>query len=334
MKRLFLAVIALALIGLFIAIGSYYYAYQQINQPMLLESEELFEVKQGQTVRQVAKSFERQGWVNSHFWLKLYTKFNSSLSQVKEGVYLIKPQQSLYQALEMIVANQEHQFSVTFIEGSTYAQWLKVLANAEYLEHTLTNQESTLVLTRLNIEAEHPEGLFFPDTYAYTAGTKDIEILKRAFDKMDSYLQQAWRERADLLPYETPYHALIMASIIEKETGQRSEQPLIASVFVNRLYKKMRLQTDPTVIYGLGDSYQGDITRAHLKQKIRYNTYRINGLPPTPIAMPGKSAIDAALHPESSDYYYFVSKGNGWHQFSKTLKEHNKAVAKYQLGQE
>lgn len=322
---------------LFLVIASYLslvkYAEYQVNQPLNLSQDTLFEVKKGQSVRSLGKQFEKSGWISQRFWLKAHVKFNPDIAHVKEGVYLIKSHQTLLSVINDFVIGKEHQFSITFIEGSRFDDWLKQLANAQYIEHTLPTTFTQSINELLTIDEEHPEGLLFPDTYAYTAGTKDIDILRRAQARMNAFISSAWLKRAENLPYETPYQALIMASIIEKETGQREEQPIISSVFFNRLHKKMRLQTDPTVIYGIGDAYDGDITRAHLKQKTRYNTYRINGLPPTPIAMPGKSAIEATLQPAETDYLYFVSRGNGWHQFSETLKQHNKAVAKYQLGQ-
>ena len=224
---------------------------------------------------------------------------------------------------------KEHQFEITFVEGTTFKQWLSLLAAKPYIKHNLANMSASQIAKLLNIKQTNPEGLFFPDTYAYTAGTDELTLLRRAYKKMHNLLENMWQNRATDLPFNDPYQALIIASIIEKETSKVEEQPQIAAVFINRLSKKMRLQTDPTVIYGLGDSYNGDITRKHLKEKTPYNTYRIKGLPPTPIAMPGISALRASMHPAQSDYLYFVSEGNGYHVFSTTLKAHNEAVNRF-----
>lgn len=333
MKKLFWLLPILAGLLIMAVIALYSYSHHQMTRPLKLEQAELFEVKSGFSLGTIGRQFVKNDWLDTRFWLRFYSKFHPELGQIKEGVYLIEPKTSLHDAIKLIVSGNEHQFKITFIEGSKFSEWLTALASAPYLKQTLPKLSHDQIAQKLQIDSEAIEGWLFPETYAYTAGMTDIDLLKIAHQKMDSVLNQLWTERQGDLPYDTPYQVLIMASIIEKETGQLAEQPTIAAVFVNRLRKKMRLQTDPTVIYGLGERYDGNITKAHLRQKTRYNTYRINGLPPTPIAMPGRSAIEAALNPDGSDYLYFVSKGNGWHQFSKTLAQHNKAVAKYQLGQ-
>ena len=199
------------------------------------------------------------------------------------------------------------------------------------IRHTLEGKSNTEIMTALGYPDQHPEGLFFPDTYAFPKGTSDIEFLQRAYKMMQTQLQKEWDNRAPDLPITSSYEALILASIIEKETGAAHERPLIASVFTQRLRKKMRLQTDPTVIYGLGESFDGNIRYRDLKKDTPYNTYLRRGLTPTPIALPGLDAIRAAVHPADSEALYFVSKGDGTHYFSNTLEEHNKAVSKYQL---
>lgn len=314
----------------------FHWGSQEINQPLSIEEPTLYTVKKGASVSSITLDLVERGWLENRFWLRNYTRFRAELKNIKAGTYMVTPDLSGLGLIQLLNTGREHQFQITFIEGTTFKQWLEQLAQQASLIHDVSSldgmaQQAALISLPKQLKKTHLEGLFFPDTYAFTYGTKESTILKRAAKRMDKVLTESWNNRVQNLPYKTPYEALIMASIIEKETGRLEEQPVIASVFVNRLNKKMRLQTDPTVIYGLGDAYQGDITFAHLRQKTAYNTYRIDGLPPTPIAMPGQSAIVNSLHPEHTDYLYFVSKGNGEHQFSTNLKDHNKAVKDYQL---
>lgn len=302
-----------------------------LQQPLSIEQAELIEIKAGMSVSHLSQVFVDNGWLPTRFWLRNYVRYNQSLTQLKAGTYQLLPNTPLMDVMQQLTDGEEHQFTLTFIEGTTIKEWLQQLSAAPNIKHLLTSADLNQVSQQLALAYDHPEGLFFPDTYAYTANTSDLELLKRANQRLEQHLQQAWEKRQTNLPYKNPYEALIMASIIEKETGVLGEQKIIASVFVNRLRKKMRLQTDPTVIYGLGERYKGDITYQHLREKTAYNTYRINGLPPTPIAMPGLKAIEAALNPAETNYFYFVSNGEGKHIFSTNLADHNKAVRLYQL---
>ncbi|WP_211185280.1 endolytic transglycosylase MltG [Thalassotalea algicola] len=325
----------LAILMLFIAL-SILFGWQQMNsalqQPLNLKNERLLTITAGTTMHKFSKELVNDGYIDSRFWLRNYARLFPGKVALKVGTYQLLPGDSLLQVIEKVTRGKEHQLQITFVEGSTLKEWLSQLRNNKYILKSAATESPSALSKALSTEYKHLEGWFFPETYAFTPETQDIDIVKRAYQKMQRELAALWQNRASDLPYSNSYEALIMASIIEKETAVIEEQPRIAAVFVNRLNKKMRLQTDPTVIYGLGDRYKGDITRKHLREKTAYNTYRINGLPPTPIAMPGLKAIKAALNPEQSDYLYFVSKGNGTHYFSKSLAEHNQAVRKYQLG--
>lgn len=322
--------ILLILLALLSAAATLAYQFDKaLTTPLAIAQDNFLTVSSGSSISSFAKQLEQKQWVTTRFWLRNYGRLFPQKANIKAGTYLIKKDSTLAQLLVQLVEGKEHQFSVTFIEGTRFKDALVILAEHPQIKQSVNGKPVSEIAAKLGIDTANPEGWLFPDTYAFTADTLDLTLLKRAYANMQSQLNTAWEARAKDLPYKTPYQALIMASIIEKETSYIAEQPVISAVFVNRLRKRMRLQTDPTVIYGLGERYQGDITRAHLREKTAYNTYRINGLPPTPIAMAGLSALKATLHPATSDYFYFVSGGNGKHVFSKTLAEHNRAVRDY-----
>ncbi|MEQ1976103.1 endolytic transglycosylase MltG [Xenorhabdus sp. SGI240] len=257
-------------------------------------------------------------------------RFKPELAKFKAGTYRLQKGMSLKSVLQLFASGKETQFTIRFVEGSRLSDWSKILQNAPYLKHEIENKTPNELLDTLGMkEGESLEGWFYPDTYLYTAGTSDLALLKRAHNKMKTVVGQEWENREKNLPYKSAYEMLIMASIIEKETAIESERTKVASVFVNRLRLKMKLQTDPTVIYGLGDKYTGTIFRSNLNTFTPYNTYMIDGLPPTPIAMPGLASTKAAAHPAVTEYLYFVANGDGGHTFTTNLVAHNKAVSLY-----
>ena len=253
-------------------------------------------------------------------------------SDLKAGIYIIKNGTTPLVLLDQITSGTTGQAGVTFIEGWTFAQMRQALNENDSVKHMTMSETDAQILKEIGAKETNPEGLFFPDTYFFTPNTSDREILKRAYLTMQNKMDKAWLEKSEGLPYQSAYQALIMASIVEKETGRASERPQIAGVFINRLKVGMRLQTDPTVIYGLGERFDGNLRKQDLLTDTAYNTYTRDGLPPTPIAMPGLGAIHAALHPAPTKALYFVGKGDGSHAFSATLTEHNNAVIRYQLG--
>lgn len=288
-------------------------------------------IERGTNYSQVLAKMGEDGLVANLWLAKLYLKL-SQAKTLQTGTYLFKEPTSLAQLLSQLAKGEGLMtIKLTVIEGTTFKQLLAQLAARNDVKQTLSNQNQQQILQSLAIDMPHPEGLFAPDTYVFPLDESDSKILKRLYQQQQKILQQAWQTRADNLPYKNPYEALIMASIVEKETGAAAERPQIAGVFVKRLQLGMRLQTDPTVIYGMGDSYNGNIRKSDLLTYTPYNTYKINGLPPTPIALPSKAAIYAALNPVVNDNVYFVAKGDGsgTHTFSATLAQHNQAVAEY-----
>jgi len=290
-----------------------------------------FTIEPGSNLTAVAYKLQRLNILEHPRYLLWSARWQDKANQIKAGEYIIEPGTTVAALLEKITRGDVIQYPLAIIEGWTFRQLLQYLAGLDALKHTLDGLPQEEVMVRIGKAGEHPEGRFFPDTYYYTRGMSDIKVLHRAYQAMEQFLSQAWQERDTGLPYQSAYEALTMASIIEKETAAPEERGQIAGVFVRRLQKRMRLQTDPTVIYGIGEHFDGNLRRRDLKTDTPYNTYRRHGLPPTPIALPGADSIMAALHPEDGDTLYFVARGDGSHYFSATIAEHNRAVRKYQL---
>lgn len=282
-------------------------------------------------LKSIAQQLVDQEVIKSKWPFILLAKVLNKETYLQAGEYTLNKNVTPYQLILSLNHGKATQGSVTFIEGKTFKQMRERLARNKAIKSTIVGLSDQAVMGLIGANESHPEGLFFPDTFYFDRETQDVVILKRSYAMMQTKLKQAWDNRMPGLPYKNSYEALIMASIIEKETGKASERKTIAGVFLNRLRIGMRLQTDPTVIYGMGDGFDGNIRRKDLLTDTPYNTYTRAGLPPTPIAMPGLAAIEAALHPDKTKALYFVGKGDGSHAFSNTLAEHNRAVVKYQL---
>jgi UPF0755 protein len=303
-----------------------------LSSPMALPEEGVvIEVQPGSNLTRIANDLSQQNIINKPSYLRWYARWQEGADKIHTGEYKIEPGTSPREFLAMLIAGKVLQYSITIVEGWTFKQMMQAINENPSLSHELAGLSDEEIMTKLGYKGQHPEGRFLPDTYAFPRGMSDIAFLNRAYQAMEDYLAQRWPDRDVGIPVKSPYEVLILASIVEKETGLASERKAIAGVFSRRLQKRMRLQTDPTVIYGMGDSYKGNIRKRDLLEDTPYNTYRIFGLPPTPIAMPGRDAIDAVLHPAEGNELYFVSKGDGSHHFSATLEEHNEAVIKYQL---
>ena len=301
------------------------------NTPINLNQAQVFVVVPGASLSKIAHTMQAKGLIDQPRYLTLLGRWFGHAEKLKVGEFLLSPGMTPMQVLDKIVAGEVLQYSLTVVEGWNFAQMMQAIHGHKKLKHTLKGLSPAQIMQQLGKPGEHPEGRFLPETYLFTAGMTDLDFLKRAYEAMAQALQQAWQQRDEGLPYQSPYEALIMASIIEKETAVPAERAQIAGVFVRRLERRMRLQTDPTVIYGMGERYDGNIRRRDLRRDTAYNTYTRHGLTPTPIALPGVDAIYAALHPAKGDSLYFVAKGDGSHYFSASLKEHINAVRKYQL---
>ncbi|WP_256658114.1 endolytic transglycosylase MltG [Pseudomonas sp. D(2018)] len=329
-KFLLMLEAGLLLAGLLVAFAG----WQQrvtLEQPLNISAERMLDVAAGATPGGLLNRLEEEGVLNNAFWLRQYWRFNLANASLHSGEYRLTPGMQAGDLLGLWQRGEVVQYSLTLVEGWNFRQVRAALAKQAKLEQTLANVSDAELMARLGRPGEYPEGRFFPDTYRYVRGMRDIDLLKQARDRLDQVLAEEWGKRADRLPYSDAYQALIMASLVEKETGVPAERGQIAGVFVRRLNTGMLLQTDPTVIYGLGERYNGNLTRDHLREPTPYNTYVISGLPPTPIALAGREAIHAALHPAAGKSLYFVARGDGSHVFSETLGEHNQAVRDFQL---
>ena len=301
------------------------------NYPVKIESPgEFFTVNRGDSVSFISSKLTAQGMLPHSGILKIYTKLLGVEKFIQDGEYLLTPQIRLSELVKKMTNGDRHQYKVTFVEGWSLEQVLEELRSRSTIDHQIENYESGQIAKLLGLNIDSAEGMLFPDTYFYTRNTSDLEILKRANSKLNEVLDNSWEKRAVGLPFKSSYEALILASIIEKESSLNTERNLISSVFMQRINLGMRLQSDPTVIYGMGRRYEGNLTRENLSEVTAYNTYRIDGLPPTPISLAGKSSIEASLNPSDSTFLYFVSRGDGTHYFSETLSEHNNAVNLYQ----
>ncbi|KHN50641.1 endolytic transglycosylase MltG [Pectobacterium fontis] len=300
------------------------------GSPLAIEKETIFTLPAGTGREGLETLLLDQKIITDGAFFPWLLRIEPELAKFKAGTYRFTAGMTVREMLALLSSGKEAQFSIRFVEGSRLKEWLATLQQAPYIKHVLGDKTEQDIATQLKInDKTNPEGWFYPDTYSYTAGTSDSTLLQRAHQRMKKTVDEVWKGREEGLPYKTPDELLTMASIIEKETAIAEERTQVASVFVNRLRLGMRLQTDPTVIYGMGDDYKGVITRKALDTPTPYNTYVIPGLPPTPIAMPGKASLDAAAHPAKTSYLYFVADGKGGHSFTTNLEDHNRAVRVY-----
>ena len=319
-----------ALFALSVSIG--YFVYINALSKPLENREQTLVVPKGVGISWLANHLENKGIIDNKYVFRVYTWINKRDISIKAGEYTLVDIDSIPDLVAKVDQGKVIQYSITLIEGKTYKDYKAQLMSQRLLEDELVDMSDADVMRKLGAVGKKPEGLFAPQTYFFQKGDSDFDVLKQAYDRLDAVAEDAWNNRSDAVEVKTKYQLITLASIIEKETGAAFERPTISGVFNNRLRIGMRLQTDPTVIYGMGDSYDGNIRRKDLRTDTPYNTYTRYGLPPTPIAMPGEATIRAAANPESTDALYFVGKGDGTHYFSKNLREHNNAVIKYQLG--
>lgn len=337
MKKFFVFLLILLLILGGVGFWGYQKLTEFVHTPVNVTQDQLLTIERGTTGSKLAALLEQEKILEHADLLPWLLKLQPQLNKVKAGTYSLTGVKTLQDLLDMINSGKEAQFSVKFIEGKTFKEWRKNLENAPHLKQTLQGKSDKEIMALLDIPAvakavyewNNMDGWLYPDTYNYTPNSTDLELLKRSTTRLQKALDKAWNERDENLPLTDPYQMLILASVVEKETGIAAERPQVASVFINRLKANMKLQTDPTVIYGMGENYTGNIRKKDLETMTPYNTYMIEGLPPTPIAMVSESALQAVAHPAKTDFYYFVADGSGGHKFTRNLNEHNKAVQEY-----
>lgn len=316
------------------AVLAFLYDYVRfINTPVELGDESVrLEVVPGATLRSVATELQQRQILSRPLYWRIHARLTGQANRIKLGEYALPNGITPARLLEQLVSGVTVQYRLTLLEGWTYAQIVEAIKAHPQIKQTLSDEDYAAIMDTLGHAGMNPEGWFYPDTYSFPKGTTDAQFLRRAYHTMKTYLDEAWATRDAGVVLKTPYEALILASIVEKETGAPEERSMIAAVFLSRLKKGMRLQTDPTVIYGMGERYRGNIRKSDLLKDTPYNTYTRAGLPPTPIASPGGDAIDAVLHPADTRALYFVARGGGRHHFSETYEEHRRAVIKYLLG--
>lgn len=324
-------VILIISLAFFILSAGVFRYYRAVHQVLPIKASFVLEIKPGESVITLASQLHEQGVLPSPSRLVWAARLTGKTRRLQAGEYAIEPGVTVMQLLDQMVAGQVIYRRFTIIAGWSFHQLRMALNSNPYLKHRLSALPDSEVMKQLGHPDASPEGQFYPETYTFRKGLSDAGLLEQAYQLMQAQLREEWEKRDKTVPYQTMYEALILASIVEKETGIDQERPLIARVILNRLKQGMRLQVDPTVIYALGWRFNGNLTRVNLQVDSPYNTYRYRGLPPTAIALPSAQSVEAALHPASGDYLYFVAKGDGTHAFSSGLQEHQQAVKRYQL---
>ncbi len=330
-KRWGLCLWLLLAIGLLV-VATVVQKYQTfVERPIAITAPVIYHLEPGSGLQRVARQLAELGVVPNQLLFRSLVRLEQADRKLKSGEYLLSPGMTPKTVLKQLTLGQVIQYSLTLPEGWSFRQLREKLTQVAVLEPLIIQMKEQQIIVELGLSQARLEGLLLPETYFFSRGDSDLQLLKRMVADMNHYLQKEWSGRDPAVPLNNAYEALILASIIERETARGGERGKIAGVFSRRLKLGMRLQTDPTVIYGLGDDFDGNLTRKHLRQSTPYNTYTIKGLPPTPIAMPGKAAIHAALNPEPGKALYFVARGDGSHQFSDTLKQHQQAVRTFQI---